>query len=212
MTEPNHQGASSFLWVSLLVFTTFGIILLWMIADFKRKMVSAVDDVQSTVAKVQLAAEEVDAKIPGIMQEVQQTSHTLSRVAEDVELMKRVAGVDNESNQRGFRGLAVYADDLQQFLATEVEGKSTSMLCEHVIETKLAVTESAEEFLVGLNREMVLAILPLAKSREEILYRVCHSSVRRVPFYIQFEWAEPVLLEDFIRENHAASQDLPAFK
>lgn len=87
------------------------------------------------------------------------------------------------------------------------------ILIEEVFGSGLKKTDTAEEFLVGLNKEMVAVILPLAKSKQEILYRACHSGPpRRKPFHIQFPDEEPVTLEEFIQRYHAESAELPPYQ
>ncbi len=206
------QGAKFFKWVCLGVGVTFGFILLWMIADFKRKMVVSLDQAEATVGQVQQSVEKVNANMPAVLKEIRETSRTLARVADDVELMKRVAGISSEDEQRGVRGLAIYADELQQILADESEGKGAIILVEEVVGSDLKEVESVAEFLVGLNKEMILTVLPFSKSRQEVLYRVCRSGIRRKPFYIQFDNAEPVLLKEFICQHHPASRELPEYK
>jgi len=208
--ESSSRG-DAFRWVCLGVAILFGIGLLWLIVDFRNKVISAIDQSKQTIAKVQESVDKVDQRLPSILAEVHNTSETLSSVADDVKLMKRIAGVDSNNTNTGVRGLAVYADDLQQFLAQQAENQKATILVDEIIGSDLKEVDSLPEFLVGLNKEMVLAILPLSKSREEMLYRVCRSSVRRVPCYIQFEDKEPILLEEFIRANHDASNELPAY-
>lgn len=208
--EPSNRG-DLFRWTCLGVAILFGIGLLWLIVDFRNKVISAIDQSKQTIAKVQESVDKVDQRLPSILAEVHNTSETLSSVADDVKLMKRIAGVDSNGTSTGVRGLAVYADDLLQFLARQAENLKATILVEEIIGSDLKEVDSLSEFLVGLNKEMVLAILPLSKSREEMLYRVCRSSVRRVPYYIQFEDREPILLEEFIRTNHDASRALPAY-
>ena len=67
--------------------------------------------------------------------------------------------------------------------------------------------------ILGLNKEMIALILPVAKSKQEILYRATHSGPpRRKPFYLQFPGAEPVTLGQFIKQHHAESASLPAYE
>lgn len=200
-----------FRWACLGVAVVFGLALLGLIWDFRIKVISAIDQSKQTIAKVQESVDKVDQRLPGILAEVHNTSETLSSVADDVKLMKRIAGVDSNNTNTGVRGLAVYADDLQQFLAEQAENQAATILVEEIIGSDLKEVATLPEFLVGLNKEMILAILPLSKSREEILYRVCRSSVRRVPYYVQFEDMEPVPLEELIRTNHEASRELPVY-
>lgn len=203
-------SSQTFKWTCLGTGLVFGTLLLWMIADFKSKLLAAVEKAESTVGQVQSSVENVNAAMPSLLEELRDSSQTLSRVANDVELMKRVAGLAHDQSDRGVRGLAVYADEIQQVLAQKIEGKPAQILVEEVIGSDLKVLESAEEFLVGLNKEMILTILPLSKSRQEVLYRVCRSGIRRKPFYIQLGEHNPQRLEEFIREQHSASRDLPS--
>ena len=201
-----------FQWVCLAAAILFGLILLWMIADFKKKMIVALDKAEATVSEVQGSVEKVNSQMPQVLSEIKETSTTLSGLAKDVELMKRVAGIGDEDQTRGVRGLALYADELQQLLDEKFQDRDGNVLLEEVIGSDLKKEESAEAFLVGLSKEMVLTILPLSNSKEEVLYRICHSGIRRKPFYIQFDSEEPQLLEEFIREHHSPSRDLPKYK
>ena len=210
MTEKSQSGW--FKWVCLVTAIEFGFILLWMISDFKSKMIVALDKAEATIGEVQDSVEKVNSQIPQVLSEIKTTSATLSSLADDVELMKRVAGVGDGDETRGVRGLALYADEVQQLLDEKFKGRNGNVLIEEVIGSDLKKEESAEAFLVGLSKEMVLTILPLSNSKEEVLYRVCHSGIRRKPFYIQFENAEPQLLEEFIKENHPGSRDLPKYE
>jgi hypothetical protein len=117
-----------------------------------------------------------------------------------------------EQSKEGFRGLATYADEVQKLLADETEGKGVQILKEKVIGKKLEVVEPMEEFLVGLSKEMVTLVL-LAKSKQEILYRACHSGPpRRKPFFVQFPGEEPVAMEEFLKARHPESAALPEFE
>lgn len=209
----NHsEQRDRFRWICLGMACLFGVILLWMISDFKRRMIASVSRADLALKKVNESVEEVNNNLPEVIGEIRKTSNTLSRVADDVELLKSVAGVSNENVDRGFRGLAIYADEIQQLLADHAEGQDAHILVEEVIGSDLRVVETVAEFLVGLNREMIAAILPLSKSRQEVLYRATRSSFRRKPYYIQFGTADPIPLEEYLREHHAPSRDLPAFR
>lgn len=210
MAEKTQSGW--FKWVCLVAAIEFGFILLWMISDFKSKMIVSLGKAEATVSEVQDSVEKVNSQMPQVLSEIKETSSTLSGLAEDVELIKRVAGVGDGDQTRGVRGLALYADELQQLLDEKFEGRDGNVLLEEVIGSDLKKKETAEGFLVGLSKEMVLTILPLSNSKEEVLYRICHSGVRRKPFYIQFKNSEPQLLEDFIREQHPASRGLPKYQ
>lgn len=201
-----------FKWICLGLAVIFGLATLLLIYDLKQDVTASLATAQDAVAKTSDTVTTVNAQLPEIVAEVKKGTETLSDLAEDVALLKRVAGVENASSDRGVRGLVTYADDLQRVLADNIEGKEAVILIEEIFGSKLKQTATAEEFLVGLHKEMVTLILPLAKSKEEVLYRTCTSSPpRRKPFYIQFPGEEPKLLETFVREHHPASADLPAF-
>jgi hypothetical protein len=201
-----------FKWICLSLAVVFGLAILGLIYDLKQDVTASLTTAQAAVAKASDTVTTVNAQLPEIVTEVKKGTETLSDLAEDVALLKRVAGVENSSSDRGVRGLVTYADDLQRMLAQETEGKEAVILIEEIFGSKLKQTATAEEFLIGLHKEMVTLILPLAKSKEEVLYRACTSSPpRRKPFYIQFPGEEPKLLEVFLREHHPASADLPEY-
>ena len=198
-----------FKWACLTTAIVFGLIALVLIYDLKRDVTDSLHSAQQAVGKANAALETVNGELPTIVGEVKKGTETLSGLAEDVKLLKSVVGI--EKNDRGLRGLASYADQVEQALADATEGKDATIKIEAVIGSSLKDVESVNEFLVGLNKEIIL-ILALAKSKEELLWRVCHSGLpRRKPFYIQFSDAEPVLLQVYIKEIHEASAALPEY-
>jgi uncharacterized protein (UPF0335 family) len=205
----DNQSSPTFKWACLSTAIVFGLIILYLIVDLKRDVTDSLQAAQQAVTKANDALETVNGELPTIVGEVKKGTETLSGLAEDVKLLKSVVGI--EKNDRGLRGLASYADEIEQILAEATEGKDAKMKIESVIGSSLKDVESAGEFLVGLNKEIVL-ILALAKSKEEVLWRICHSGLpRRKPFYIQFADEEPVLLEAFLRETHPESSELPQY-
>lgn len=194
-----------FKWICLSIAVIFGVVLLILIIDLKHDVTDSLDTAKEAVTTV-------NERLPEIIGEVKSGTETLAALAEDVELIKSVAGLNAEQSDRGVRGLATYADELQKVLAEQTAGKNVEVMKEKVIGKKLEVVESADEFLVGLSKEMVTLVL-FAKSKQEILDRACHTRrPRRTPFYLRFPDQEPVLLEDFIRANHPASAALPALE
>jgi hypothetical protein len=98
-------------------------------------------------------------------------------------------------------------------LAKHATKKDATIWIEAILGSKLKKVTTAEEFLVGLNKEMVAIILPISRSKREILYRVCHSAPpRRVPFFIQFPGSEPVPLVEFIKRHHEETAGLPEYE
>ena len=108
-------------------------------------------------------------------------------------------------------GLASYAYGIQKVLAEEGGGKGAVIVVEEIFGSDLKVVETVEEFLVGLNKEMLL-ILVTAKSKQEILYRACRTMPpRRAPFSIRFPDSDAITLEEFIRSHHSESAALPEY-
>lgn len=207
----NSMSSGLFRWACFGAAAVFGVALLYLVWDLKRDVTASLDAAQETIGEANAAVAVVNQELPQIVKEVKRGSETLSGVAKDVELIKSVAGIQADQT-RGVRGLAVYANEVQQVLASQTEGQNATIMIEEIFGSDLKDVESAEEFLVGLSKEMVAIILPLAKSNQEILYRVCHSSPpRRKPFFIRFGDAEPVRLEEFLKKHHPASAALPEY-
>ena len=215
MTDENlsQTGPSFFGWVCFGTAVIFGASIIWIIADLKQKVTASLETAQTAVTEANQAVATVNANLPEIVTEVKKGTETLSGLAEDVELIKSVAGMHSDQADRGFRSLATYADEIQKVIAEHAADKNAVILIEKVFGSDLRKVEAVEEFLVGLNKEMIVLILPVAKSKQEILYRACHSAPpRRKPFYIQFPEAEPLTLEAFIRQHHKETAALPAYK
>ena len=213
MSEQTSTGGGVFKWACFGLASVFAVAVLWLLYDLKSDLTRSLETTQATVAEANQAVATVNVKLPQIIDEVTKGTETLSELAEDVDLIKRVAGVPNEDTGRGIRSLAEYADEIQQVLAQQTEGQEAMILKEEIFGSDLAEYSSAEEFLIGLHKEMITFVLPVAKSKQEILYRACYSSPpRRVPFYIQLGDSEPVTLEAFIKEHHAESAELPAYE
>ncbi len=194
-----------FKWTCFSVASIFGVVLLILVVDLKRDVTASLTEANTTVTTV-------NEKLPEMLGEVKAGTETLAALAEDVELIKSLAGLDAEQSRQGFRGLATYADEIQKLLAEGTAGKEVQVMKERVIGRKLEVVDSMEEFLVGLSKEMVTLVL-LAKSKQEILHRACHSGPpRRKPFYLRFPNEEPEPLEAFIKRHHPESAALPAFE
>ena len=191
-----------FKWTCLGAAGLFGLVLLILIVDLKRDVTASLDTANEAMTAV-------NERLPEMMAEVKSGTETLAGLAEDVELIKSLAGLNAEQSKQGFRGLATYADEVQKVLIEQTEGKGVVVLKERVIGRKLEEVETMEEFLVGLSKEMVTLVL-LAKSKQEILDKACHSRrPRRKPFFLRFPNEEPVLLEEFIRRHHPESASLP---
>ena len=213
MNEIDTKESGMFKWVCFAAAAAIGIAVLVLLYDLKTDLTASIESTQSTVDKANEAVATVNQKLPEIVEEVKKGTKTLSELAEDVELIKSVAGIQNDEAGRGIRALATYADEIQQVIARETEGKNAVILKEELFGSDLAHYNMAEEFLVGLHKEMISIVLPIAKSKQEILYRACYSGPpRRVPFHIQVGDAEPVTLEAFIKQHHAESAALPAYQ
>ena len=189
----------------------FGVVLVVLLVDLKRDITESVETANVTVRDANQTITTVNQRLPEIVDEVKIGTETLAGLAEDVELIKSLAGLDAEQADRGVRGLATYADAIQKVLGDLTEGQEVHVLKEKVIGKKLEVVEPVEAFLVGLSREMVTLVL-FAKSKQEILERACTSGPpRRKPFFLKFPGEEPISMKAFIKQNHPESASLPEF-
>jgi hypothetical protein len=202
----------SFKWTCFSGATVFGIVLLVLIVDLKRDVTESLDAAKAAVSNANKAMEVVNDRLPEMIGEVKTGTEALAGLAEDVELIKSLAGLNAERSKQGFRGLATYADDAQKVLFEHTEGKGVILMKEKLIGKKLEEVESMEEFLVGLSKEMVTLVL-LAKSKQEILHKACYAGPpRRLPFYLKFPGEKPVSLMAFIKKHHPESAELPTFE
>lgn len=200
-----------FKWSCFSAAVVFGIVLLFLIVDLKRDVTRSLDKANEAVGQANSAVVVVNERLPEMIGEVKAGTTTLAGLAEDVELIKSLAGLNAEQSKQGFRGLATYADEVQRVLVSETEGKGVIVMKEKLIGSKLEKVESMEEFLVGLSKEMVTLVL-FAKSKQEILHRAAHSGPPfRKPYYLRFPDEKPVLLEEFLRTKHEESKGLPSF-
>ena len=202
-----------FKWACFGVAVLLAMAMLGLLYDLKRDVTSSLETARTAVTEANLAVTTVNTRLPEILAEVKAGTETLSQLAEDVELIRSVAGIQENEGEHNLRSLATYSDEIQKVLTSQAAGRNAVILIEEVFGSDLKEVETAEEFLVGLSKEMVSLILPLSKSRQEILYRVTHSGPpRRKPFYIRFPDTEPVKLEEFIRRHHPESAALPAYE
>ena len=212
MNEPTQPSISRFQWICLGLAVVFGTVLLWQIRSLKQNVTNSLDKARETTKKANDTLATVNEQLPSILGEVRKGTETLSGLAEDVELIKSVAGLENTESNRGLREIAHYADAMQRVLREQTEGKGGVIMIEEIIGSDLKDVESVEEFLVGLNKEMVTLILPLAKSKQEVLHRATFSGPpRRKPFFIRIGAGEPVRLDAFIKEHHPESAELPEY-
>lgn len=201
-----------FKWVCFGTALLFGIALLVLLYDLKRDVTSSLETGRTAVTEANQAVATVNARLPEIVAEVRAGTETLSQVADDVELIRSIAGIRDDESRHNLRSLATYADEIQKILTTQAADRNAVILIEEVFGSDLKEVETVEEFLVGLNKEMVSLILPLSKSRQEVLYRATYSGPpRRKPYYIRFPDAEPAKLEDFIKQHHPESAALPSY-
>lgn len=201
-----------FRWACFGTATVFGVVLLILIVDLKRDVTQSLDTANGAVVDANETVATVNSRLPEMLAEVKAGTETLAGLAEDVELIKSLAGLNAEQSNKGFRGLATYADEIQKVLAEQTAGQDVEVMKEEVFGNDLQVVETMDEFLVGLSKEMVTLVL-LAKSKEEILDKACHSSrPRRKPFYLRFPGQEPVSMMEFIKRHHPESAALPPYE
>lgn len=105
-----------FKWICFGTAVLFGIAVLVLVHNLKTEVTASLDSAQKTVAQANQAVATVNEKLPEIVDGVKKSTETLSDLAEDVELIKSVAGIRSEQAKRGLRGLATYADEIQKTL------------------------------------------------------------------------------------------------
>ncbi len=203
---------SYFNWICYATGVVFGVAVLAFVYELKSDVTASLDSAQMAITEANKAIATVNEKLPDIVAAVNKGTATLSGLAEDVELLKSVARIQSDQTQ-GLRGLVSYADQIQQVLAKEGEGKGAVILVQEIFGSDLKRKETVEEFMVGLGKEMLLIILPLSKSKQEILYRVSHSAPPlRKPFFIQFPDTDPISLGEFIKKYHGETAALPDYE
>jgi hypothetical protein len=216
MVQPSSNLTSQdsyFNWICYATAAVFGVAVLALIYDLKSEVTVSLDSAQMAITEANQAIGIVNEKLPDIVAAVNRGSETLSGLAEDVELIKSVAGIRGDQTDQGFRSLLNYADEIQKVLAQEGADKGAVILVEEIFGTDLKQVETVDEFIVGLSKEMVGIILPLSKSKQEILYRTSHSAPpRRKPFFIQFPETDPVSVEAFIKKHHSETRALPDYE
>ncbi len=106
---------------------------------------SVYDAAKAAVSNANKGLAVVNDRLPEMIDEVKTGTEALAGLAEDVELIKSLAGLNAERSKQGFRGLATYADDLQKALIERSEGKGVIVMKEKLIGKKLEEVESEEE-------------------------------------------------------------------
>ena len=82
-----------FKWICLSIAVTFGVVLLVLLYELKHDMTMALADANEAVVTV-------NDRLPEIIGEVKAGTETLAALAEDVELIKSVAGLNAEQADR----------------------------------------------------------------------------------------------------------------
>lgn len=206
----DQEPSSIFRWACLASACVLASVVIYLIVDLKRDVTRSLSSAEQALSKANETLATVNRELPTIVGEVKKGTGTLSQVSEDIKLLKSVVGI--EKNERGLRGLASYADEIQRVLLEYSDGKDAVILIEEVFGKDLKTVESAEEFLVGLNKEMVV-ILAVSKSKQEVLWRATRSGIpRRMPYFIQRGDEAPKKLSDVIRAMHEPSSVLPEYK
>ena len=212
-SKQQNGRPDNFRWICLSVAVVFALAILWQINSLKTNVTRSLDSAKKTVSKANEAVTTINGQLPQIVGEIKKGTETLSGLAEDVELIKSVAGLQSQDSNRGLRDLANYADEIQRVLRDQTEGKNATIMIEEIIGSDLKEVESVDEFLIGLNKEMLTLIMPFAKSKQEVLYRASYSGPpRRKPYFVRIDDNEPVQLDAFIKLHHPASAELPEFK
>ena len=117
MVQPSSNLTSQdsyFNWICYATAVVFGVAVLALIYGLKSEVTVSLDSAQMAITEANQAIGIVNEKLPDIVAAVNRGSETLSGLAEDVELIKSVAGIRGDQTDQGFRSLLNYADEIQK--------------------------------------------------------------------------------------------------
>ncbi len=153
---------------------------------------------------LQATAATVNDKLPEILEKTRRSSEILAALAEDVKLLRDLAGVSQQARDRS---LVRYADSLLDLLEA---ADALVGLEKKVFGSGLKETLPAKEWLVGARKEALWQSFR-CKSKQELLAHLC-ANLYGSSWWIKAGDAEPQPLEDWFREHHDESRDLPKVK
>ncbi len=207
--KPTATGGA-FKWLCLAVAVIFLSVLGWMVNDIRLQVRRSVNTVQtagatinqelpSIVAKSKQTTDVVAEHLPEIVTKVQQTTETLAELSQDIRQLKELAGVSSTARDKS---LVAYADSALD----EIQQSGGTIGLKKTFGSGLKSELPAKEWVVGARKE-ALILTVLAKSKAELLERLSHNKFGS-DWFIQIGEAEPLTLQAWLKEHHAATKEL----
>jgi hypothetical protein len=175
-----------FKWICLAVATLVLAIFGWMVNDLRQE--------------IKQATHTANENLPQILERSRVTAETFAEIAEDVKQLKELAGLTAGPRDKN---LVAYANSV----LARVEREDASIGLKKTVGKGLSSPAPAKEWAVNARKEAVYLTI-VAKSRTELLHRLCQTLVLQRTLYIQHGDKEPVKLLDWIKANHAESKEL----
>lgn len=200
-----------FKWTCLTVAVIFLSLLLWLVNDVRLQIRRTSQVVLTTgqtvnehlpviVEKTRTTTDTVAEHLPEIVEKAQKSSETLADLSEDIRQLKELAGVSNSTRDNS---LVVYADSVLDCI--EASG-GTIGLKKTLGGSGLKSTSPAKEWTVSARKE-ALFLTVVAKSKKELLKRLTENKFGSY-WYIQLEDKSPLPLVEWLKANHAATNEL----
>ncbi|MCP3980215.1 MAG: DUF948 domain-containing protein [bacterium] len=187
-----------FKWVCYVTSVVFGVAIVFLLASLSLRANQALQQSNEALTTV-------NEELPEIVGETKQIAHTLGMLAEDVNGLKELAGVQPRD-----RSLVAYANAILDLVERETAGSAAFIGVPKTLGSGLKDVEPVAEFLVGARREATVLVFR-AKSPQEVLHRLSHNWSGK-PLMLREEPAGAVTLEEWIRGRHSASAKLPVFE
>ena len=178
-----------FKWTALAVSTVILVWFGWMINDVRSNARQSLDT--------------INRDLPEILDKTRAGVATLSKVSDDIEQLRDLAGAAGGPTDKA---LVVYAKQLIKTI--ETEGKDGKMLPDThgfglsaMAQSTIGSTppEKVEDWIVGARKKAVYLVLT-CDSREELLKEFCKTKFG-APWQIQIGTAKPVSLEEWLKSR-----------
>ena len=182
----NLNGDSGlFKWICLCAAAIATGLFAWMVNDVRLELK------QSTTI--------VNDNLPIILEQTRTSTETLATLSEDLREFRDLAGAAGPRDDT----LVTYADEILDL----VQGQTSARIgVEKLIGSSLDDPRPAVDWVADARKEAVLQTLRSA-TRFELLNRLCHNRFGS-PWRIQFGDDEPVLLMEWMRDNHAETGEI----
>jgi len=159
-----------------------------------------VEQLPTILEKVQKSADTVSEQLPEIVEKIRMSTVTLAELAEDIRQLKELAGVSSTARDKS---LVAYADSVLDL----IEGSGGVIGLKKTFSGNgLKSALPAKEWTVGARKE-ALYLTVVAKSKRELVTRLVENKFGSA-WYLQLEGQQPVPLFEWLKANHAPTNDL----